>query len=45
MHQPVRVVYVEELDDLSKALKRELEIKSLSHKEKKQLIMSCDREG
>jgi len=31
MHGPVELVYVEEVEDHSSALKRELEIKSLSH--------------
>lgn len=35
---PVRLVYVEELEDKVMALKRELEIKKISHSAKKELI-------
>lgn len=44
MHRPLRIVYVEEADSRSEALKRELEIKSLSHDEKRQLVNSYVRE-
>jgi len=37
MHLPVALVYVEEVEDHSSALKRELEIKSLSHIRKAEL--------
>ena len=37
MHRPLRIVYVEEVDSRSEAVKRELEIKSLSHVEKSEL--------
>jgi len=44
MRRPLRIVYVEEVDSRSEALKRELEIKSLSHDEKRQLVNSYVRE-
>ncbi|MCX5692691.1 MAG: GIY-YIG nuclease family protein [Candidatus Omnitrophica bacterium] len=37
-HLPVTLLYIEECDSRSKALKRELEIKSLSSANKKRLI-------
>jgi len=40
MRRPLRIVYVEEVNSLSEAVKRELQIKSLSHDEKSQLIPS-----
>jgi putative endonuclease len=40
MHRPVKLVYVEELPNLSSALKREKAIKRLKHKQKKQLAQS-----
>lgn len=45
MHRPLRIVYVEEVDSRSEAVKRELEIKSLSHDEKSELAFSYDKEG
>jgi len=45
MHRPLRIVYVEEVDSRSEAVKRELEIKSLSHDEKRELASSYDNEG
>jgi len=38
MHKPEKIVYIEEFDSRSKAIKREQEIKSLSHSQKKGLI-------
>jgi putative endonuclease len=40
MHEPVKIVYVEEFDSRSEAMKREREIKSLSHSRKQQLTKS-----
>jgi putative endonuclease len=37
MHEPENIVYVEEFHSRSEAMKREREIKSLSHNEKQQL--------
>lgn len=39
-HRPQRVVYVENFDSRSQAMKREREIKKLSHKQKTELITS-----
>jgi putative endonuclease len=39
-HGPVRLVYVEEAPDRRAALKRELQIKRMSHLEKLQLVNS-----
>jgi predicted GIY-YIG superfamily endonuclease len=36
-HEPEKIVYVEEFDSRSEAVKREREIKSLSHRKKQQL--------
>lgn len=38
MHEPEKIVYVEKLSSLKEAMKREREIKSLSHTEKKRLV-------
>ena len=37
MHEPEKIVYVEEFDSRSEAMKREREIKSFSHCKKRQL--------
>jgi len=37
IHEPEKMVYVEEFDSLGEAMKREREIKSLSHSKKQQL--------
>ncbi len=37
MHEPEKIVYVEEFGSRSEAIKREREIKSLSHSEKQRL--------
>lgn len=39
-HKPVKVVYTEELPDKSSALKREHELKKLTHKQKTVLVQS-----
>jgi len=44
MHPPERIVYVEEADSRSEALKRELEIKSLTHSEKRRLVSPLQEE-
>jgi len=38
MHEPEKMVYVEEFDSLTKAMKREREIKSFSHSKKQRLV-------
>ncbi len=43
MHEPEKMVYVEEFDTRSEAMKREREIKSLSHNKKQQLVNSYDK--
>lgn len=40
MHEPAEIVYVEEFNSRSDAMKREREIKSFSHSKKQQLV-SC----
>ena len=40
MHEPEKIVYVEEFDCLSEAMKREREIKSFSHSKKQRLVNS-----
>ncbi len=40
---PKEIVYVEEFDSRSKAMKREREIKPLSHNEKNQVVSSYDQ--
>ncbi|TET65901.1 GIY-YIG nuclease family protein [Candidatus Bathyarchaeota archaeon] len=42
IHEPEKVVYVEELESRSKAMKRERQIKSLSHNQKQRLTKSCN---
>jgi len=42
IHEPEKVVYVEELESRSKAMKRERQIKSLSHSQKQRLTESCN---
>lgn len=37
MHQPEKIVYVEKVDTKRRAMKRELQIKALSHSEKQKL--------
>jgi len=38
MHRPKRLVYTEEFDIIGEAMKREREIKQLSHEEKYRLV-------
>jgi putative endonuclease len=40
IHEPEKIVYVEEFDSRSEAMKREREIKSLSHSKKQRLVNS-----
>jgi putative endonuclease len=42
MHEPEKIVYVEKFDSRSEAMKREREIKSLSHSKKQRLATSYD---
>ena len=37
MHKPVRIVYMEKVNSLNKAMRREKEIKRLSHEGKRRL--------
>ena len=43
MHEPEKIVYVEEFDSRSEAMKREREIKSLSHNKKQRLVNLYDK--
>jgi predicted GIY-YIG superfamily endonuclease len=43
IHQPEKIVYVKKFDSRSEALKREREIKSLSHSKKQQLANSNEK--
>jgi putative endonuclease len=43
MHEPKKIVYVEECSSRSEAMKREREIKSLSHSKKQRLVDSYDK--
>jgi putative endonuclease len=38
MHEPAKIVYVEEFNNRSDAMKREREIKSFSHSKKQRLV-------
>lgn len=38
LHRPKKLVYTEEFDTIGKAMKREREIKKLSHDEKHKLV-------
>ena len=42
MHKPEKIVYVEEFDSRSEAMRREREIKSLSHSKKQLLVNLYD---
>jgi predicted GIY-YIG superfamily endonuclease len=42
IHEPEKIAYVEEFDSRSEAMKREREIKSLSHSKKQRLVNSYD---
>lgn len=39
IHKPEKVMYIEEFENRSEAMKRERQIKTLSHKRKQQLII------
>jgi len=43
IHKPEKTVYVEKFNSRSKAMKREREIKQLSHNKKQELVKSYDR--
>lgn len=43
IHPPRRIIYIEEMESLSAALKRELEIKKLTHDRKKAMISDTHR--
>lgn len=43
MHEPKKIVYLEEFTSISKAMQREREIKSFSHSRKRRLINSHDK--
>jgi putative endonuclease len=40
MHRPLRIAYIERLDSRANAMKREKEIKRLTHQEKMDLVNS-----
>jgi predicted GIY-YIG superfamily endonuclease len=42
MHEPEKIVYMEEFDSRSEAMRREREIKSLSHNKKQRLVNLYD---
>ena len=43
MHEPEKIVYLEEFDSRRKAMEREREIKSLSHMKKRRLVCLFDK--
>lgn len=43
IHKPEKTVYMEKFNSRSKAMKREREIKQLSHSKKQELVKSYDR--
>jgi predicted GIY-YIG superfamily endonuclease len=43
MHEPEKIVYMEEFNSRSDAMKREREIKSFSHSKKQQLANSNEK--
>ena len=43
MHEPEKIVYMEEFDNRSEAMEREREIKSLSHSKKRRLVDLYDK--
>jgi predicted GIY-YIG superfamily endonuclease len=45
MHEPEKLVYLEEFESRSKAMKRERRIKTLSHNKKQQLINNNSKSG
>lgn len=44
MHEPEKIVYVEELESRSDAMKRERKIKTFSHNKKQQIISENNRQ-
>lgn len=44
LHRPVQLVYVEEVEDISAALRRERVIKNLTHAQKKKLVDSPQKD-
>jgi len=42
MHEPEKIVYVEEFASRAEAMKRERQIKSFSHRRKERLAFLCD---
>jgi putative endonuclease len=42
IHEPETLVYVEKFDSRSEAMRRERQIKTLSHIKKQELIIGCD---
>ena len=45
MHEPEEVVYIEEFESRGEAMKRERQIKTLSHNRKEQLISGNSESG
>jgi predicted GIY-YIG superfamily endonuclease len=45
MHEPEKLVYLEEFESRSEAMKRERRIKTLSHNKKQQLINNNSKSG
>jgi len=45
MHEPEKLVYVEDFESRSEAMRRERKIKTLSHTKKQQLIMENNGSG
>lgn len=45
MHEPEKLVYMEEFESRSEAMKRERRIKTLSHNKKQQLINNNSKSG
>ena len=43
MHEPEKLVYVETFDSRGEAMRRERQIKTLSHNKKQQLIINHDK--
>jgi len=45
MHEPEKLVYVEQFESRSEAMRRERQIKTLSHNKKQQLINNNNKSG
>ena len=45
MHEPEKLVYVEKFDSRGEAMRRERQIKTLSHNKKQQLINNPNKSG